>query len=325
MTTSASAPAGWYPDPSAPGQERLFDGVTWTDEVRPPRQSFSAPYANPALGWTLIAIGAVIALGIVTIPISAGLIAWGVYVLRGKGTNPEVAARRAQERLAAEAAYGDALAALRSTASPAQRVVLVRRLRQAAGRAFGSSADQVVADALASIGIAPEQLESPHIGNLGDVQRGVWVEVHRDWVIRGDEAYDVDQNTRMSVHLDGSVQIVPKQVKRGDRIVTVTEQHDLRRAEVHFTSTSWSLSSQIDPDRVGEARMIADRLAAHVATLRPAAATAADISAMVDRILENTAQPPAEKLKQLSNLRFDRLLSDAEFQRAKERILGLQG
>jgi hypothetical protein len=43
----------------------------------------------------------------------------------------------------------------------------------------------------------------------------------------------------------------------------------------------------------------------------------------VDAILENTGQPPAEKLTQLSNLRYDRLLSDDEFQRAKNKILGL--
>lgn len=34
--TFASPPAaGWYPEPQTPGQERYWDGATWTEHVRP--------------------------------------------------------------------------------------------------------------------------------------------------------------------------------------------------------------------------------------------------------------------------------------------------
>jgi hypothetical protein len=65
------------------------------------------------------------------------------------------------------------------------------------------------------------------------------------------------------------------------------------------------------------------QLAARVEELKPRAATAADISTMIDVILNNSGQPAAEKLKQLSNLRYERLLTDAEFEAAKTRILGI--
>jgi hypothetical protein len=30
-----AAPAGWYPDPEHPGQERLWQGTSWTNDLRP--------------------------------------------------------------------------------------------------------------------------------------------------------------------------------------------------------------------------------------------------------------------------------------------------
>jgi hypothetical protein len=39
--------------------------------------------------------------------------------------------------------------------------------------------------------------------------------------------------------------------------------------------------------------------------------------------MSNSGQPAAEKLKQLSDLRFQRLLSDSEFEAAKAKILGI--
>ena len=37
-----TTPAGWYPDPANPSQQRLWDGADWTDSVRTP------PVAGPA-------------------------------------------------------------------------------------------------------------------------------------------------------------------------------------------------------------------------------------------------------------------------------------
>lgn len=50
----AVPPAGWYPDPSHPSRERLWDGIRWTDQVRglggltQPAPS-SAPAAHPRM------------------------------------------------------------------------------------------------------------------------------------------------------------------------------------------------------------------------------------------------------------------------------------
>ena len=32
-----STPAGWFPDPQAPGQQRYFDGQAWTEHSEPQR------------------------------------------------------------------------------------------------------------------------------------------------------------------------------------------------------------------------------------------------------------------------------------------------
>lgn len=42
-------PNGWYPDPAAPGQERFWDGVRWTQHVRPIvyQAAYSAPPSGP--------------------------------------------------------------------------------------------------------------------------------------------------------------------------------------------------------------------------------------------------------------------------------------
>jgi hypothetical protein len=35
MTTPPPTPAGWYPDPQAPGYQRYWDGSQWTEHVAP--------------------------------------------------------------------------------------------------------------------------------------------------------------------------------------------------------------------------------------------------------------------------------------------------
>ena len=344
MTTSAKIPAGWYPDPEQPGSERLYDGVKWTESRRPPRGKFAAKHANVTAAVVLLVIGILVMLGIpgaiaslargtgvagaivgliFCLVVGGGLAAWAIYFFRGKGENPAVAAQRAQVQLAAEQYFHQTVEYLARVNTGAAGLVALRNVDDAANRAFGAAGPQISADAVAAIGVDRASFSSERIGNLAVRGAGVWLEIFRDWVILGQEAHDVDEHTRISVFLDGSIQVVPRQVQKGNKVVTVNEQHDMRTAEVQVASDGWSVSAPINPNDVPEARRIADQLTAHIARLRPAAVTSADIRAMVETILNNSGQPPAEKLKQIANLRFDRLLSDAEFQQAKERILGI--
>ncbi len=339
MTSIAQTPAGWYPDPENPAQERLFDGIAWTDARRPPRGRFAAKHAKRGAGVTLLVIGILFALGIpgsiggivtaserlrpgavaglvLLVLIAGGLITWAVYFLRGRGENPAVAARRAQQQLAAEQQFHAAVDDLARVRTGAAGLVALRNVDAAAGRAYGAAGPRMSADAVAAIGVDPASFASVPIGNLAVLGAGVWLELFRDWVIMGQQGYDVDANTRITVFLDGGIQIVPRQVQRGNRVVTVNEQHDMRRAEVQVVSDAWSVRAPINPDEVGEARRMADQLTAHVARL-----SSGQFTDLVEALIANTGQPPAEKLKQLADLRYDRLLSDEEFQRAKERIL----
>ena len=48
MSDTPTTPAGWYPDPTAPGTERYWDGAAWTDHSRPVAGASPAPPTPPA-------------------------------------------------------------------------------------------------------------------------------------------------------------------------------------------------------------------------------------------------------------------------------------
>lgn len=214
---------------------------------------------------------------------------------------------------------GQAISALAHARGGGARVVAYRNLEATAHRFHPQDAPAHVNAALASIGFDRRVLDSPRYGMVPARKGGV-VEVFRDWIIYGQEAHDVDATTRGHVYVDGSIQ-VSSAVNQKNRVVSTT--HDLRTAELQLTSSTWAMGVPIHPDHANEARRLIDRLAIHVEDLKPKGVTAADIKAMVDTILNNTGQPPAERLTQLSNLRFSRLLTDQEFEAAKAKILGL--
>lgn len=97
--------------------------------------------------------------------------------------------------------------------------------------------------------------------------------------------------------------------------------HDLRTASVLASGPYGSLRADIHPDHAPHAQQIAAQFNARVRALAPSAVTASDLSALVDTILNNTGQPAAEKLRELDRLRYERLLSDEDWKRAKARIL----
>lgn len=95
---------GWHPDETT-GGTRYWDGQRWAGDKRPPRRAFAAKSSYRGWGITLVIIG-IFFLTItpsyfvdppsntesspvegffVTLIIALALIAWGVYLLRGRG------------------------------------------------------------------------------------------------------------------------------------------------------------------------------------------------------------------------------------------------
>lgn len=249
---------------------------------------------------------------------------FGVYLLRGQGVDPRIAEVRAAAAERREAiAAGEVELATHSLATAEGRgatVVAYRNLGEVIRRHYPQEAPERFSHALSGIRFDPARLNSRVLGAIPSLHGGV-VEVFADWIIYGQQAFDVDPTTRGNVYLDGSVQTVALSVQgvRG----TQTYAQDERRAELQFVSAIWSMSAPIHPDHVNDARRLISQLAVTVEARGPKAVTAADISTLVNTILGNTGQPAAEKLRQLSNLRYERLLSDHEFEAAKARILGI--
>lgn len=210
---------------------------------------------------------------------------------------------------------------LTNAAGGGAAVVAFRALDTMAKRYYPQDPTAKIDQVLAEIEFDRSRFTSPRFGVIA-VTTGGYVEIFRDWVIYGEEAHDVEPNTRATVYTDGSIQMSTAVVKDSsgrDRVVT--QQHDLRTAQLTLTSASWSMNVSISPDGVNEARHYIDQLAGHIETLKPRGASAEDIQEMVRTILNSTSQPPAEKIKQLSLLRYDHLLSDQQFEQAKAKIL----
>jgi len=84
-----NAPAGWYPDASAPGRQRWWDGNAWTDTYAP---GVASPTEAPKPRWMppawLRIVGALVVAGVVA------LIVWGILSAIGSsGRGPEAAVR----------------------------------------------------------------------------------------------------------------------------------------------------------------------------------------------------------------------------------------
>ncbi len=164
---------------------------------------------------------------------------------------------------------------------------------------------------VASIGFDPTTLLSTQIGKI---KTSSWdsIEVFQAFIVFGQVFYNVDESTRGEVHIDGSIQLDAEGNRR-----------DFRTAEVQFVSKDWSFSAPLNPDSVSEARRITAQLLVNTESMKPSNATSADITSMVQAILMNTGQSQADRIEQLSALRYQHLLSDEEFQTAKTKILGI--
>ena len=277
------------------------------------RRPFAAKYAHKGWGWTLLIIGALSLLGKQAITgyiFDAVLLIAGVYLLRGQGVSPRQEEKNQRKAALAQSNLESAVAALKGATGGAA-VVAHRNLFALISKQYKDDPNTKWNETLTSIDFDPASVESKLIGNIRTGLK-VNVEVFQDWIIWSQSAYDVDATTKGEVHLDGSKQHDAKGNLR-----------DLRTAEVQFSSANWALRVPINPDIANEARQVVSQLNRFTETLKPTAATTEDIASMVQAILTNTGQPQAERIEQLSALRFQRLLSDEEFEAAKTRVLGI--
>lgn len=306
-----AATPGWYPDPNNAAVERYWNGGCYTGQrAAKPADAWPAGWyavvGDPTIQrewdgtqWTGITRPTKRVLGVVVggnpkkVDEAAGQFAGAIQRLRAA----QAAGRRGGGRIEWVAAY----AAVREAHGPDSQSVWTRTLN--------------------SIGFSPAFVRSPTIGSIPALTGGV-VEVYEDFVIFGTRALDTTRNSSLSVLQEGQKQVtVTNIVDKKGRVSPIQQVHDLRTASILASGPYGSLRADIHPDHAPHAQQIAAQFNARVRALSPSAVTASDLKAMVDAILSMTGQPAAEKLRELDRLRYDRLLSDEDWKRAKARIL----
>jgi hypothetical protein len=278
-------------------------------------KKFAAKYQYKWQGWTAVILG-ISALGSgepISMTLGLVLIAGGIYFLRGQGVSPAQAARRKAKADKLQSQIESATARL-AAATGGAAVVAHRNLEALIRGTKTPDADERFKAILAEIKFDASSVESKFIGSVPRV--GVWkaapVEIYKDWIISGQESFDVDISTRAEVNVDGAITYDAK-----------NNEIDNRQASIQFVSTDWSTSFSISPNSADDARRMASQLMAVIEALKPKGVTSADISELMKTILSNSGQPAAQKLQQLSDLRYQRLLTDEEFEAAKAKVLGI--
>ena len=285
-------------------------------------RKFAAKYQYKWQGWTALAFGVVCLVGTrnaytdtdlaIGIVLTILFLPLGIYLLRGQGLSPAQEARRKAKAEQLQSEIDNATARLASSTGGAT-VVAYRQLEALIMSTKLPDAMQRFEVILDSIAFDPKSIESQHIGTI---PRAGWtkiqVEIYKDWIISGPESFDVDISTRAEVHVNGAITYDAK-----------NKMVDNRTATIQFVSTDWSTSFMIPPNSTDEARRMASQLMAVIESLKPKGVTTADISELMKTILSNSGQPAAQKLQQLSDLRYQRLLTDEEFEAAKAKVLGI--
>jgi hypothetical protein len=245
--------------------------------------------------------------------------ALGFYLWTSKAPSKYFGKRNLEKQRQADGAIQAALAPLNDL-SGVKAVLAYEHLESLVRKAYKKDAGPKLNDLLQSIGFDRSNVESKFLGTvdgralapfLGFISSDK-VRVYKDWVIAGKIGYDFDVSTRGEVTVDGSIAY-----DKNNKPV------DNRTASLHLATQDWSHSFSIDPNQANQARSILNQLNAIVEQLKPKAVSAADIADLMERLVNSTGQSPAEKLEELSNLRYQRLLSDKEFESAKQKILGI--
>lgn len=225
--------------------------------------------------------------------------------------------RRKNKAEANEKAIDSALAQLETTTG-AKALIAYEKLETLVSKK-GSTSSRSLSDLLASINFDKSRVESRLLGSVTNQAASIFgnankrtIRVYQDWVIAGDLGYDFDVSTRGNVTVDGSIQFD----KKNNKV-------DTRTATLQLATQDWSHAFKILPDEADEARRILNQLAAIVEELRPKGISTSDIKDLMEKLMASSGKSPAEKLEELSNLRYQRLLTDQEFESAKSKILGI--
>jgi hypothetical protein len=284
------------------------------------KRPFAAKYAYKWQGWLLVFFSVAGVSGATqadSVPeaIASGSFAVvflivGIYLLRGRGVSPKALER---QKARAEKLQNDidSATAVLATATGVTAVLAFRSLEKILKRVPDPQAR--LNEILSDIQFDRKTIVSQLLGVVPTP--GMFsppVEVFKDWIISGQIGFNIDQSTRGEVNLDGSIQVDSKGNKK-----------DMRTATMQFVSTTWSHVFSIDPDSASDARRIVSQLGVIADSQKPSGVTLSDISKLIETILNNSGQPAADKIKALSDLRFQRLLSDEEFEAAKAKVLGI--
>jgi hypothetical protein len=247
----------------------------------------------------------------------AGVAAAGFYLLLNEKPSLYFAQLQQKKDAETERRIQAALAALRD-ATGVRAVLALEELEALVRKANKQDFGPRMQALLSGIGFDHARVESKLLGTISNraamfsFGNGRLIRIYKDWVIAGSVGYDFDISTRGQVSVDGSIQIGPK-----------NQRVDNRTATLHLATQEWSAAFSILPDEADEARRILMQLNAIVEQMKPQALSAADLHSAMDRLMSNSGKSPAEKLEELSNLRYQRLLSDQEFEAAKSKILGI--
>lgn len=263
-------------------------------------------------------IGLDVASSLVIVVFYALLAGVGFYIWRSKVPSEYFAKKTAQIQEQDEAAIDSALHRLEGLTG-ARAVVAYESLEALVRKRYKAEANKKLNELLDSIEFDRSRVVSQFIGSVTNAGAGLFVSrtngqirVFKDWVIAGQNGYDFDISTRGEVNVDGSFSYD----KNNNRV-------DNRTASLLLATQDWSHSFKILPDQADEARRILNQLNAVVEQIKPKAVSAAEMAEAMERLMNASGKSPAEKLEELSNLRYQRLLSDKEFEQAKGRILGI--
>lgn len=255
-----------------------------------------------------IGIGPII-LGVL---IYVGVSVAGLFLILKEPDPARAAAKAAKEEHAIELALGQL-----ESATGARAVIAHEKLTELVVKENNPETHKRLKEALESINFDNSRVESQFLGSLTNLAAGIstsgskrQVRIYKDWVIAGDIGYNFDVSTRGQVHKDGGV-IVDNKGKRVDATT----------ATLQLATQDWSHTFNILPNEANEARRILNQLSAIVDEMKPKGATALDVESAMEKLASKSGKSQAERLEELSNLRYQRLLSDQEFEKAKAKIL----